>query len=1093
MEQEVLGGYVDHVRRLHPDAHLPAVYVAHGILEEATNKRRDQGDDVFFRILSEGEVADEWGDYGAAWDPRRFEEAVAAPAGSAERDLLVGALLRTHERALPGQAQATADGFVPLDAGLDAISRHATSLGYDAVILFLDELVLWLAARMGDVAFVSREGAKVVKLVEADAARRPAPIVSFIARQRDLRELVGEHVPGAQSLTAIDVLRHSEGRFDTITLEDRNLPLIAERRLLKPKSEAARHQLDDAFDAVRRQLEQRDERDVLLTDSGDLAAFRRLYPFSPALVDALVALSGAMQRERTALRVMLQLLVDARDHMELGQLIPLGDLFDAVNAGDEPLTEVMRSQFAQARRLWTTRLQPMLLREHALAEEAAVALPPAHGYVTDSRLVKTLLIAALVPEVGPLRGLTVSRLTALNSGIVRSFVPGAERQQVLDRLRRWAAEVGELRLGEDEHDPTVAVALSRIDTGPILDAAKVADNQGERRRKVRTLLEDALVVKDAGTMDPSLEMVWRGTRRRLAVTFANVRDDIELPDEMLRAGGDPRLVIDVPLDAEGFGPSDDRGRVTDYRRDRPAEWTGVWLPNFLTSASLQLLGKLVRLDHILTGETFERLASYLAPTDRPAARAQLANERAAVRERVGAALRQAYGVDTGEDGVVERQLSLGEQFLALDPALALQPPVGTSLRSHAEVLADQLLAHRFPRHPEYTELVSRADRVHTLGQVERALQQSDGRLENVEPAMRKILTKVCGPLRLGTMYQAHFVVDLSAWTDLVRRRQAESGSATLTVGLLRRWLDAADLPAERRGLIDDDADLVVLSVAAALNWALLDAGRPVTRPEVGRLHADLQLVAQDLPSPAAWDQARARAEDIGVVALSSLRSATTVADLSQRIAERLVAGGGQAVRDLVPQLDAAAARLGVVGDGGDRLATARAAVSLVEALRRQPDRASEVLAGAAVPTSVAALGTSIIQAEAVTAALRDANWELVRAATSLGGASAGDAGAVRERLVEALRADELAVGLVGRLRDATAASTQLLARAAADGGEATPTPAPALPPGPRPGAFDKAEAEARLSEMRARLRAEARLELTWQIDELPASDADGDR
>src|SRR6266511_3365090 len=247
----------------------------------------------------EGELSDEWGEYGAGWEAARFDAAMAAPPGSSERDQLVGALLRTHYRALPGQARATAEGFVPFDAGLDAISRHAKGLGYDAVILFLDELVLWLAARMSDVAFVSREGAKIVKLVEADAAARPAPIVSFIARQRDLRELVGEHVPGAQSLSAIDILRHSEGRFDTITLEDRNLPAIAEQRLLRPRTEQARQQLDDAFEKVRRELEERQERDVLLTQTGDLAAFRRLYPFSPALVDSLVALSGAMQRERT--------------------------------------------------------------------------------------------------------------------------------------------------------------------------------------------------------------------------------------------------------------------------------------------------------------------------------------------------------------------------------------------------------------------------------------------------------------------------------------------------------------------------------------------------------------------------------------------------------------------------------------------------------------------------------------------------------------------------------------------------------------------------------------------------------------------------
>src|SRR6266508_1649465 len=663
MEQEVLGSYVEHVRKLHPEAPLPAVYVADGILDDARPKRRDLGDDVFFRVLSEGEVSDEWGEYGAGWDAVRFEAAMAAAPGSGERDQLVGALLRTHYRALPGQARATAEGFVPFDAGLDAISRHAKGLGYDAVILFLDELVLWLAARMSDVAFVSREGAKIVKLVEADAAARPAPIVSFIARQRDLRELVGEHVPGAQSLSAIDILRHSEGRFDTITLEDRNLPAIAERRLLRPRTVQARQQLDDAFE----------------------------------------------RRERTALKVMLQLLVEGRDHLELGQLVPLGDLWDAINAGDEPLTEVMRAQFAQARRLWTRRFLPMLLRDHELSEDDAGKVAPSHPYVTDARLVKSLLVAALVPEVGPLRALTVSRLTALNSGIVRAFIPGTERQQVLDKLRGWAAEVGELRLGDDEQDPTVSVVLSGIDTGPILEAARVVDTGGERRRWVKELLGELLQVKDATSLDPWVEVTWRGTRRKLAAVFANVRDPVELPDEMLRAGEEPKLIIDYPWDVEEFGPSDDRGRVLDYRRERPPEWTAVWLPNFLTSASLQLLGKLVRLDYILTGDTFDRLASHLSPSDRPAARIQLANEQSAVRERIIAALRQAYGVDPAQPGVVEERLTLSDQFLALDAGLPLQAPVGTSLRACFEGLADQLLRHRYPKHPEFTELVYRAD------------------------------------------------------------------------------------------------------------------------------------------------------------------------------------------------------------------------------------------------------------------------------------------------------------------------------------------------------------------------------------------------
>ena len=77
----------------------------------------------------------------------------------------------------------------------------------------------------------------MAKLAEAMAAERPIPIVSFIARQRDLRELVGAHLPGAEHLGFADVLSWREARFDQITLEDHNLPAIMVKRLLRPKAE----------------------------------------------------------------------------------------------------------------------------------------------------------------------------------------------------------------------------------------------------------------------------------------------------------------------------------------------------------------------------------------------------------------------------------------------------------------------------------------------------------------------------------------------------------------------------------------------------------------------------------------------------------------------------------------------------------------------------------------------------------------------------------------------------------------------------------------------------------------------------------------
>ena len=1106
MEQEVLGGYVEHIRKLHPDAPLPAVYVADGILDDARTKRTELGDDAFFRVLSEGAVADEWGDYGAGWDPARFDRAIDAGPGSSERDQLVSALLRTHYRAVPGQAHATAEGFVPLSAGLGVISRHAKGLGYDAVVLFLDELVLWLASRMGDAAFVSREGEKVAQLVEADAAERPAPIVSFVARQRDLRELVGDHVPGAQSLSAIDVLRYSEGRFDTITLEDRNLPVIAAKRILRPRSEQARQQLDDAFERVRRELDERREQDVLLTATGDLADFRRLYPFSPALVDALVALSGAMQRERTALKVMLQLLVDGRDRLEVGQLIPLGDLWDAITSGDEPLTEVMRAQLAQARRLWSQTFFPVLLRQHGLSEDQASGLSPTHPFVADARLVKSLLVAALVPEVGALRHLTVSRLTALNAGVVRAFIPGTERQQVLERLRRWAAEVGELRLGGDEQDPTVSVELSGIDTRSILEAGRRVDSDGERRRKLRELLDAVLEVRDPGSFEPSTEVEWRGTRRRVALVFGNVRDRTEVPDEALRSGTDPKVVIDFPWDADGFSPHDDRSRVDEHRHDRAAEWTAVWLPNFFTEATRKALGDLVVLDHVLGSGSFDQYAAHLSANDRLAARSQLQSQRAALQEQLNAALRQAFGVDRTADDKVEEGLSPAEQFCSLDPGLIMQPPVGTSLRDALVDLAGQLFRHRYPRHPEFAEMVTRADLVHTLDLVGRALQEPNARLENVEPPLRKVLARVAGPLELGTMYQAHFVADVRRWVDLVERRRVEAGVTSPAVGEVRRWLDGADSASDRRGLTREVGDLLVLVVVAATQRSVVAAGQPIGRPEIGKLRDEWELRPQELPSESAWQEALSRASQMGVVASSSLLSGVAVADLTQRLHDRLVDGHADVVRELVTRLEEAASRVGVATDS-DRLRTARAAAALVDAIARQPDRAVDALAAASVPTTPAALGTSIAQARAVADELGRTNWALLRAVGDLADPWQTPAMALADRLREALIADELAVGLVPRLRDAIQAATDLMSQAAAthprtsgSDGATSGAGASASASAPAPGgvsvrdpapALDRSAAERQLEDLRRRLREEAGLDLRWEIVAMADGRVDG--
>src|SRR5205085_4878609 len=355
---------------------------------------------------------------------------------------------------------------------LCVLSQHARDLGYDALLLFLDELILWLATRSVDLDFVKREAAKLTNLVEAQTPDRPIPIVSFVARQRDLRKLIGEHVAGAERLNFSDSLDWQEGRFNTITLEDRNLPLIAEKRVLKPLSEAARGELDAAFERTAKVREA--VWNTLLTSEGDRQMFRKVYPFSPALVSTLIAVSSVLQRERTALKVMRQLLVEQRDTLQVGDLVPVGDLFDVVAHGYEAFSPEMAIHFDNAKRLYHQKLLPVLEKQHGRREELEKlpdADPKRAAFRNDDRLVKTLLLAALVPEVESLRSLNAERLAALNHGTIRSPIAGHESQLVLQRCRNWAAGAGEIRIG-DESNPTITVQLSGVDTDSIIEQAR---------------------------------------------------------------------------------------------------------------------------------------------------------------------------------------------------------------------------------------------------------------------------------------------------------------------------------------------------------------------------------------------------------------------------------------------------------------------------------------------------------------------------------------------------------------------------------------------------------------------------------------------
>jgi hypothetical protein len=912
LEDRIFEGYVDWVKEHHPDAPIPPLFRSQAILENADGLRDKMGDEAFFKALNQGQQSGDarWGALTGGWTAESYAEAAEDPTSQRHGDLVSD--LVQH---LITSVQQEGD-YLDLDKGLAALSRHAKSLKYDGVILFLDELVLWLASRSGSVDFLNQEVNKLAKLVEAQEMRRPVPIISFIARQRDLRELVGDNVAGAANLNFLDQLKYFEGRFETIRMGDSNLPEIAAERLLKPVNADARKQIDAKFEetvAVRQEV-----REVLMTTNSNPEAWRNLYPFSPALVDTLVAVSSLLQRERTALRILLQLLVDQRDTMQLGELVPVGDLYDQIARGDDAFSSEMKKHFQTADKLYRQNLKPMLEATHDLSFAAAEELPQDDpkrvALRNDDRLIKTVLLAALAPEVETLRSLTPARLAALNHGTIKTRIQGREASIAEGKFREWAGRVGQLKVDEST-PPIISLQLTGVDVDGIIDKAASQDNFGNRLRCIKEILYKQLELRSQDSLLLEHNFRWRGTDRRCKVIFKNVWEaDFDLLES---SDGDWKLVIDYPLDADpNKGPSADRAQLQKYREERGSTRAVVWLPSFFSQQALQDLGKLVKLETILAEHAYDGYVSDLSMQDKTTAKSILINQRDALRNRMVTHLQTAYGLREDKTGVIDtmRNLDGVDHFQSLDSGLQLKVPGATHLQGAMGELLEQALSSQHPQHPEFDDSVKLSATFvqKVLDVFLDALQQSEGRIE-VEKSQRDMIRMIANPLKLGEMAPQYFVPG-EHWKDHFRRK-APDGLDGVKVSELRAWIGWGIPP-----MLEN---LIILACAAQLNCSFSLHGNSY-HASLKDLPADCKLKTQELPAQEEWDNARLIQDSLlGLAGLPKLMTAQTLDDFSTKVRAE-AAGYEKPVNQLVSLLASEAVRQGVEEDF-DRLNAAKEA------------------------------------------------------------------------------------------------------------------------------------------------------------------------
>lgn len=1061
-EAAIFTGYLDTMARTHPDASAPVLHASDSLIEDARRLRDQIGDGAFFQGLGGGDAA--WGDLGGAWDGASFDAAAVEAPGDADRDRLVGDLINAY---FAGYIHA--GEWLPMKEGLQSLTQHAKSLGYQGVVFLIDEIVLWLGQRLSDTSWVQGEIEKVVQLAENAAANLPIPITSFLARQRDLRDFLGAHVAGAQRAAQGQLFQYWEDRFTKIRLQAADLPRIVKQRLLQPVSTSAATTLSQAMSEVKRDYA---AWGYLLSDDAhsDEKAFSDVYPFSPALVDTMVALSSLMQRERTALKLMAELLSIGRDTLLVRDVIPVGDLYaPVVLGGSQPLSEAMKQHFAISGRFYRAKMRPYLLRKHGLTEDDVVGLQRGHAFVTEDRLAKTVLIAALAPEAKSLENLTAAKLAALNWGTIDAFIPGTEAEQVLALVRTWAGEFGEIHIS-DGADPIISATLSGVDYDSILDRVRTEDNQQTRRELVRKLIAEELELPPENLVGRQLSHVWRGRKRAVTVKFGNVRDVSDVLDsDLIHSDTEWRAVVDFPYDSGSHSPADDVARLGKLREGGGSANTIAWIPNFLSDARQADLGKLVLLEYLLTGNRFDQNADHLAQVDRGAARQTLESQRRTLRDVLYGALRQAYGVNAPDDANVGSDLAGNEIFSALVSGLTIPPPPTGTLSSGLRHSLEMAWQHEFPDHPDLGSDEVTDRRLGEALTLVISTIEAGGRRQGLAAGEQRLARDIIVPLGLGAQNENVLVVDTAnfKWGASFARWEGELGTG-VTVGALRLKLSAW-------GMTKSMEDAVLITWAMLGNYEFGGEGALT----IGALPSGAIPTKANLPDPEDWAAATDRAGSIFGVAREPNLTPRAVSRYVSVI--RTQVSGSQAGA-LVGQLESHADVLAIDTQSMEgRLATARRVDDLVSALAQTgSDKALiETLAMFDLPTELSAFGSVQGSAERLTRELAGLDWAMVAAADSR--EDAGFAAAL-EQLRQTAVVDESVAALEPRLREVAAKARALVVQA--------PPAVPPTEPSPAATIHERRAAVSALGDVMDEVRAEIEHEagangsvtITWKVD-----------
>ena len=731
------------------------------LIEEARRDAQEFGDVVWTRLRSAGVVND-----AAELDT------LARDTHQGRRERFARAYLTYKKR------DAERAGVDPRwTVGMHRLAAHAKEQGFGGVVLLLDEFLLWLAEKSGQ-EFVT-EINNLNLIVDHSTGERAVPLFAFVARQRNLKEFFPDLMDEAK---IHDHLDHHAERFRATTLDDVELRHIVKGRVLRPRPQAQAA----LAQAVAGLAEQHERILPALISDGDLGYLRDVYPFHPALIAMLIDVTALMQRERSALRILYELLVLHYPDLPLGQFLPVGSAFLALfpKAGVEASKKVELMQ--DIHHAYYARLQPALL-----AMKQAGGDFGEERYRALDQIVKTVLLAEVSPRLSR-GGLTVERLVQLNSVDVEGETFRGRVRVAETDLMRLTQSVPDLQVAGQGKSAIVRFILGRVSLQEVLARARSKVDNGPQRFQVfhHSLLgalglSGSKGFEEGGPREGDLDLQWRKTWRTGRVKLINVREapfgDFEHGDAAFR------ILIDYPWDAPGHTVDEDRLKALNARKARGSQFTVCWLPRHMTPEELGVITELAAVRYLRSPAGAEDLLSMHSAPERDKMLEAATLREQGLSAQLGELLQEVYGAH-------------GE-FLPLQADVDGARP-HKELRENLEHIAKLLLDRRYPHHPHFLAEPKKADLEALLGWMVTA---ADATVSvPFDDAVGKVLRNLGQPLELCTVGQtkaslrtdSRYIKDLLvkadadsvSWSSLAEPLRETFGLPTLVVDLFLCFL-----------------------------------------------------------------------------------------------------------------------------------------------------------------------------------------------------------------------------------------------------------------------------------------------------------------